>query len=80
MLSCKDLAKKTLSEEPFTKKEKVERWVHLMMCHTCRIFMKQMENLERSLKLSLKKDLKSYEKEREALKNKILEETKKQSS
>jgi hypothetical protein len=77
MLSCKDLAKKTLSEGSYTFKEKVERWIHLKICHTCRIFQRQMENLDHSLRKGLKKDFDKHHKAREDLKEKLLKEAKK---
>jgi hypothetical protein len=50
MLSCKDIARKTMSEEPYTFKEKIEFKIHMFICATCRVYLQQMENFDKTVK------------------------------
>jgi hypothetical protein len=74
MMNCKEIAKKTLSEEPLSFRQKAECFIHLLMCHSCKIFIKQMDNLDHSLKKAMLKSSKEHLDVLEKVKKEILEE------
>lgn len=55
MLSCKDIARKAMAEEPYTLKEKIEYKIHIFICATCRVYLQQMKNFDQTVNKVLKK-------------------------
>jgi len=77
MFSCKDIAKKTMSKEPLSWKEKVEYRLHLFICATCKIFVTQMENLDTTMKSVIKNKTQANESEAKNLKEEIIKKAQK---
>ncbi len=55
MLSCKELVKIVSSDEHLSPRYKLEIRLHLLMCHHCRKYTKQLEILKAGFKTLLNK-------------------------
>lgn len=61
MMNCKEVAKRTMAKEkPKGIWERLDYKFHLFICSTCRVFVKQMENLDRSLKKRLQQNVEKH--------------------
>ena len=64
MLSCKDIAKKTMArEKPQGLWQNIDFKFHLFICKTCRIFIRQMENLDQCFSERVEKQAQDQGKE-----------------
>ncbi|GEM_PF-4876364 len=74
MMNCKEIAKNMLVEKSLNFRQKVDRFIHLLMCRSCKIFIKQMDNLDHSFKKAMLKNSKEQLDVMEKVKKDILEE------
>lgn len=72
MLSCKDIARKAMAEEPYTFKEKIEYKIHMWICNACRIYVQQMDNFDNTIKKVLKNKSTKEQKAAKDLQQEIL--------
>ena len=63
-----------MAKESMSFKEKIELKIHLMMCRACRVFVQQMENLDRTFQNLVTKSVKATQADQDSLKEEVIKE------
>lgn len=78
MLSCKEVVKNVSSEKPSPWWEKLEVRLHLIMCHHCGKYAKQLEMLRSGFRKLIESKISSTDKKKiQDVEDRVLEKIKK---
>lgn len=78
MLNCKQIVKLVSSEDKPTWRHRLEVRFHILMCHHCRKYVKQLELMKNGFKELFKNSTHDVDSEKvKELENKILEKIRK---
>lgn len=77
MFTCREVTEICASERPLSRMERLKLKLHLLICHACSSYQRQMELLRRSFKRRSDDIVESEQQQIHELEQKIIEQIKK---